>query len=144
MDKVTQEVRSLNMSRIHSKNTKPELAIRKLLFSTGYRYRLHYKLKGKPDIVFPKLKVAVFVHGCYWHGHGCKVDHIAKSNIEFWSSKITKNKERDNTNLQFLKKEGWKSFVIWECEVRKNPVIASKELIKYLSVKTVRETKRGI
>src|SRR3989344_1575669 len=95
MDKIDAATRSRNMARIKAKNTKPELLLRKLLFSSGYRYRLHYRLKGKPDIVFPKKKVAIFVNGCFWHGHGCKVDHISKSNTDFWIQKIDKNRNRD-------------------------------------------------
>lgn len=132
MDKVTVEVRSRNMARIKGKNTKPELSVRKLLTSKGYRYRIHTQLYGRPDIVFPKSKVAVFVHGCYWHGHGCKVDHISKSNVEFWNQKIARNKERDKKNLAKLRKEGWSSIILWECKIRKSVEKACKPLLRRL------------
>lgn len=143
MDKISIDIRSRNMARIKAKNTKPELTVRKLLTSKNYRYRIHYQLHGKPDIVFPKYKIAVFVHGCYWHGHGCKVDHVAKSNTDFWSSKIIRNKERDKQNKDSLIKEGWKVLTIWECDIRKNCESACAELLKFLAVKTMRETNRG-
>ena len=117
MDKVTPEVRSRNMSRIRSKNTSPELILRKLLFSKGYRFRIHYKLPGKPDIVFPKKKIAIFVHGCFWHGHGCKIDHLSKTNSEFWNVKIKNNKARDRKVVSLLRNEGWKVLIFWECKL---------------------------
>lgn len=120
------------MARIKAKNTAPELSVRKVLSSERYRYRIHYFLHGKPDIVFLQYKIAVFVHGCYWHGHGCKVDHISKSNTEFWNKKITVNKERDNGIQKLLKEEGWKVFIIWECDVRADAVEACIPLLKEL------------
>jgi DNA mismatch endonuclease, patch repair protein len=116
MDKITSEARSRNMSKIKAKNTKPELKVRSILYSQGYRYRIHYPLEGKPDIVFPKKKVAIFVNGCFWHGHGCKIDHVSKSNSEFWLNKISNNKERDKKINQNLTNEGWKVLTIWECD----------------------------
>lgn len=133
MDKINSEARSRNMSRIRSKNTDPEIKLRKHLYSQGYRYRIHYSLQGKPDIVFPKQKIAIFVHGCYWHGHGCKVDHIPKSNTEFWNNKITKNKERDKVTKKVLTKSGWKVLIIWECKILENPQASSHQIIKVLS-----------
>ncbi len=121
MDKITTEVRSRNMSKIKAKDTLPELKIRKLLYSKGYRYRIHYPLKGKPDIVFPKKKIAVFVNGCFWHGHGCKVDHISKTNSSYWNSKIAKNMNRDIQTNGFLKALGWKVITLWECEIEQDP-----------------------
>lgn len=117
MDKITPEIRSRNMSRIRSKNTKPELALRRMLFSKGYRYRIHYPLPGKPDIVFPSKKIAIFVNGCFWHGHGCKLDHISKTNSKFWNEKIKSNKKRDQINQDLIKNKRWKVIVIWECSV---------------------------
>lgn len=130
MDKITTEARSRNMSKIKAKNTKPELKIRQILYSQGYKYRIHYPLKGKPDIVFTKKKVAVFINGCFWHGHGCKLDHVSKSNSEFWDNKIKRNKNRDKLIQKTLKSEGWKIFVIWECELLPK---ALDPLLKYLS-----------
>ncbi len=112
------------MSKIRSKNTKPEMLLRKALFAIGYRYRIDYKnLPGKPDIVFPKYKTAIFVHGCFWHGHeGCKIAHIPKSNIEFWEQKISKNQERDQNNILKITSMGWKILTFWECEISKKTI----------------------
>jgi DNA mismatch endonuclease, patch repair protein len=109
------------MAAIRSKNTKPELLIRKLVFAMGYRYRLHSKkLIGKPDLVFPKLKKVIFVHGCFWHKHSCRYGRvIPKTNAKFWEDKRNGNVERDAHNLKILRKTGWEVFVIWECR-RKN------------------------
>lgn len=122
MDKITSEARSRNMSRIKAKNTNPELKVRRILYSQGYRYRIHYPLKGKPDIVFPKKKIAVFVNGCFWHGHGCKVDHISRTNSSYWNSKIAKNKRRDKQINRFLKALGWNVITLWECDIEQNPI----------------------
>lgn len=122
MDKINREARSKNMAMIGSKNTKPELIVRKEFRKLGLRYRIHYPLLGKPDIVFPSKKVSVFVHGCFWHGHGCKNDHIPKSNKKFWYSKIETNKRRDISTRKSLTKSGWKVIVIWECEIEINKV----------------------
>ena len=132
MDKISIDARSRNMAKIKAKNTKPELSIRKLLYSRNYRYRIHTSLPGKPDIVFPKHRIAVFIHGCYWHGHGCKVDHVSRSNTEFWSNKITKNKQRDKKVKNQLSSDGWRVMTIWECYVRKSPERACTKLFKLL------------
>jgi DNA mismatch endonuclease (patch repair protein) len=113
MDKISKEARSRNMASIKSKNTKPELLVRKYLFSQGLRYRIHSRLPGKPDITFPSKQIAVFIHGCFWHGHGCKLDHIPKSNNVFWQEKITKNKQRDERVSGELHNLGWITYVIW-------------------------------
>lgn len=116
-DKAT---RSYNMSQIKSKDTKPELLVRKFLFANGFRYRLHdKKLPGKPDIVLPKYKTVIFVHGCFWHGHkGCKYFVMPKTRTEWWVSKINKNKENDNINLKKLSELDWNIIQIWECELK--------------------------
>ncbi|WP_242923098.1 very short patch repair endonuclease [Pontibacter liquoris] len=116
----SKETRSYNMSRIKGKNTKPELIVRKFLFSEGYRYRLHVKeLPGKPDIVLPKYKTVINVHGCFWHGHeGCKSYVIPKTNTEWWLRKINRNKVRDDQNLVKLTQDGWKVLTIFECELK--------------------------
>ncbi|WBV59895.1 DNA mismatch endonuclease Vsr [Chryseobacterium camelliae] len=121
MDIWSKEKRTEVMSKIRSKNTKPELLLRKYLFSKGLRYRINYKkLPGKPDIVFPKYKTVVFVNGCFWHGHdNCKIAHIPKSNVEFWTNKINNNKKRDEDNLKSLLLLGWCVFIVWECEINK-------------------------
>jgi len=116
------ETRSYNMSQIKDKNTKPEMLVRKYLFSKGFRYRLHdKKLPGKPDIVLPKYNTVIFIHGCFWHGHeDCKYFVIPKSRTEWWTEKITKNKENDNKHITSLKAKGWKVLIIWECQLKKN------------------------
>ena len=112
--------RSFNMSRIKSKDTKPELIVRKFLFSQGFRYRIHDKrLLGKPDIVLPKYRYVIFVHGCFWHGHeGCRYFVSPKTRSEWWLQKITRNKERDQEHLIKLRSSGWKLITIFECELR--------------------------
>jgi DNA mismatch endonuclease (patch repair protein) len=120
MDVLTPEQRHYNMSRIHSKNTKPEIIVRKWLWKNGYRYRLHRKdLPGKPDIVFAKYKNIIFIHGCFWHRHNCKYGQKPKSNNIFWNKKLGDNVKRDNKNLKELLKTGWQVLVIWECEIMK-------------------------
>ncbi|MCK4829673.1 DNA mismatch endonuclease Vsr [bacterium] len=123
--------RSQIMGRISGKNTKPELIIRKALFSEGYRYRLHRKdLPGNPDIVFPNRKKVIFVNGCFWHGHSCKKAALPTTNKSFWEKKLTGNKERDKRNLAKLKAMGWKSMVIWQCQIKKNTLETQINKIK--------------
>lgn len=120
----TPEQRSYNMSRIHSKNTRPEELVRKFLFSQGFRYRKNdAKLPGKPDIVLPKYKAVIFVNGCFWHGHeGCRYFVWPKNNAEFWKEKITGNIQRDKHNHQLLANQGWRVIEIWECQLMKSVV----------------------
>lgn len=120
MDNRSKEARSRNMSNIPSKNTKPEETVRKYLFAQGLRYRKNVsKLPGKPDIVLPKYKTAVFVNGCFWHGHeGCKYFVPPKTNTEFWYAKFKYNQERDERNYQKLRDLGWRILILWECEIR--------------------------
>ncbi|HYG38088.1 MAG TPA: very short patch repair endonuclease [Cytophagales bacterium] len=114
------EVRSYNMSQIKSKDTKPEILVRKFLFSKGFRYRINYKkLPGTPDIVLPKLKTVIFIHGCFWHGHeGCRYFVIPKTRTKFWTEKISTNISRDKTAEEKLVADGWKILKIWECELK--------------------------
>lgn len=116
------EIRSFNMSQIKGKDTKPEILVRKFLFSNGIRYRLHdKKLPGKPDMVFPKYKKVVFIHGCFWHGHeNCKYFVVPKTRTEWWLNKINSNKKKDTESVYALKKQGWKVITIWECELKPN------------------------
>lgn len=127
------ETRSYNMSRIRAKDTKPEILVRKFLFSKGFRFRLHHKkLPGKPDIVLPKYRTAIFVHGCFWHGHdGCAYYVIPKSNRDFWVRKIKGNKENDKRNLYKLIGDGWKVITIFECQLK--PKTKQKTLNELLS-----------
>ncbi len=112
--------RSYNMSQIKGKNTKPEMLVRKYIFSNGFRYKLHdKKLPGKPDIVFPKIRTVIFVHGCFWHGHeNCKYFVVPKTKTDWWLSKINRNKQNDLENLSKLKNEGWDVITIFECELK--------------------------
>lgn len=112
------------MSQIRSKNTKPELVVRKYLFSKGFRYRLHSKaLPGKPDIVLPKYKTVIFVHGCFWHGHeDCKYFVLPKTKADWWLNKITRNKKLDTEHNKELRLTGWNVIVLFECEL-KNRII---------------------
>jgi len=131
----TKEVRSYNMSQIRSKNTKPELVVRKYLFAKGYRYRLHSKaLPGKPDIALPKYRTVIFIHGCFWHGHeGCKYFVIPKTRTEWWLNKISRNKQLDAENESKLKKSKWKIITIYECELNKDRIDSTlKSIIKKL------------
>ena len=118
MDKLTPAQRHLCMSHIHSKDTKPELLVRRWLWSHGYRYRLNLKgVPGKPDIVMRSYHAAIFVNGCFWHGHeGCC--KIPQTNREFWVNKIQRNQERDRQNYQILQENGWHVIVIWECQLK--------------------------
>ena len=119
-DILSKEKRSWNMSRIRSGNTKPEIAVRRTLHVLGYRFRLHRKdLPGKPDIVLPKYKTVIFVHGCFWHRHeNCRYSYNPKSRAKFWQDKFTANIERDKRSAADLKMLGWRQLVIWECETR--------------------------
>ena len=111
------------MKNDKSKNTKPELAIRKILYSKGYRYKIHHKkLPGKPDIVLTKLKTIINVHGCYWHYHGCEKSCIPKTRSEYWLARLEANKSRDFFNKQKLIKLGWKVIDLWECTLNKNNI----------------------
>lgn len=120
MDKHTPEQRHRNMAAVKGKNTKPEIAIRKLLHAQGYRFRLHRKdLPGTPDIVLPKYKIAIFINGCFWHQHeNCKHAALPSTRREFWQAKLTANKQRDACNLAALRALGYTTLTIWECEIK--------------------------
>ncbi len=120
-DNHSPEVRSYNMSRIRSKETKPEEKVRKYLFSQGFRYRKNVKsLPGCPDIVLPKYRTVIFVHGCFWHMHECARFRWPASNKEYWEPKIRRNAERDRINQEKLRADGWDVVVIWECDIKKH------------------------
>lgn len=129
MDVHDKETRSYNMSQIKGKNTKPEIIVRKYLFSKGFRYRINVKsLPGSPDIVLKKYNTAIFINGCFWHGHeGCKYFVWPKTRKEFWQEKIQSNIQRDNKNIALLKDEGWNVITIWECELKKDKVQSTLE-----------------
>ena len=117
---MTSEARSRNMAAIKSKNTKPEIEVRKILHEMGYRFRLHRKdLPGNPDIVLPKYKTAIFVNGCFWHQHeGCKYACLPKTKTDFWKKKLEGNKKRDKVKQSQLNELGWKIINVWECEIK--------------------------
>jgi DNA mismatch endonuclease (patch repair protein) len=123
---MTTAERSERMARIRSKDTKPELLVRRLLHRLGYRYRLHRRdLPGVPDLAFPGRKKVVFVHGCFWHAHdGCKVANQPKTRQPFWQSKFERNKKRDRANQRSLKQDGWEVCVVWECETKNREQLA--------------------
>lgn len=133
-DIFTKEKRSAIMAKVKSKNTGPEIKVRKFLFSKGFRFRVNDKrYPGTPDIVLPKYKTIIFVHGCFWHGHeGCSLGKLPKSRIEYWKTKIENNKKRDSRVREQLEADGWKVIVIWHCQLRteKAASVALEELIK--------------
>ena len=114
------KTRSYNMSRIRSENTKPEMLVRKFLHTNGFRYSLHKKtLPGKPDIVLPKYKTIIFIHGCFWHGHAnCKYFVVPKTRTKWWLNKIAANKANDEKAVKALRKDGWKVITVWECRLK--------------------------
>jgi len=128
-DFLSKAERSLRMSRIRGKNTKPEMLLRKKLHGMGFRYRLHGRLlPGKPDVVLPKFRAVVFVHGCFWHHHqDCKVANDPKSNSDFWQKKFEANVSRDRLNETRLENLGWRVFIVWECELVPNRISATLE-----------------
>lgn len=120
VDSLTPEKRSEVMARVRSKNSRPELAVRKIVFAFGYRYRLHARtLPGCPDLVFRPRRKVIFVHGCFWHRHAnCILARMPKSHIDFWTTKLEGNRKRDERNKRALAREGWKVLTIWECQLR--------------------------
>jgi DNA mismatch endonuclease (patch repair protein) len=128
MDRVTPETRSAIMARIRGKNTKPELIVRSLAHGLGFRYRLHQNgLPGKPDLVFAGRKKIIFVNGCFWHWHQrCGAFRPSKSRIDYWESKLTRNRERDICNGRELRRLGWKVLTIWECQVHDTPKLEGR------------------
>ncbi len=120
-DTLTKEQRHKNMAAIHSSSTKPELKLRLALWSLGFRYRVNDKrLPGTPDIVLPKYRTVIFVHGCFWHGHkDCKYYTVPKTHTEFWTAKITRNQQRDQEVWRQLEAKGWYVIIVWECELKK-------------------------
>ena len=123
------KTRSYNMSRIRSTDTKPELLVRKFLHAQGYRYKLHDKtLPGKPDLVLPKYRTLIFIHGCFWHGHAnCKYYKVPQTRTGWWLNKINTNKANDAKAVKALKKEGWKVILVWSCKLQKRNYINTFE-----------------
>ncbi|WP_223479355.1 very short patch repair endonuclease [Oricola indica] len=127
--------RSRQMALIKAKDTKPEMIVRRAAHRLGYRFRLHRRdLPGNPDLVFPKRRAVIFVHGCFWHGHDCKRGaRIPKTRTDYWLSKIARNKERDKTSIDALEADGWRVLVIWECELRDASAL-DRRLVDFLSL----------
>lgn len=144
VDRIGKEHRSWNMSRIRGKNTSPELLVRSLLHRLGYRFRLHRRdLPGKPDIILPKHKAVVFVHGCFWHRHSrCKYAYTPKSNLEFWRDKFHGNVQRDRVTARRLRKLGWRVIVVWECQTADAKELAER-LTRALSWSVVKGPARS-
>ena len=136
MDSLTPERRSENMANIRAKGMKPEMFVRRLVHSMGYRYRLHQKdLPGKPDLVFSSRNKVIFVHGCFWHQHcneDCKIMRKPKSNKDYWLPKLERNVERDKAHKQALENSGWNVLVVWECEIKKDEWL-TKRLSDFLT-----------
>ena len=134
LDKLSPKRRSENMRRIQSKDTSPELLVRRMVFGLGFRYRLHDpQLPGKPDLVFRRVKKIIEVRGCFWHQHvNCIDSHIPKSRIDYWLPKLERNVARDHSNTRLLKQMGWRVFVVWECEI-KNTSTLEKRIVKFLT-----------
>lgn len=127
-DVVTPEQRSRNMSKIKGKNTKPEMIVRSMCHELGLRYRLHRKdLPGTPDLVFPKRRLCLFVHGCFWHRHpGCKYSYTPKSRLDYWLPKLAKNVERDMKAKRALEISGWRVSIIWECQTKNRDILRAE------------------
>lgn len=131
MDTRTPEQRHRIMAAVKSRDTGPELAVRRLLFAAGYRYRLHVAtLPGRPDIVLSKWRAAIFVHGCFWHGHACRKGRLPKSRRAFWTAKIRRNRERERTSRSALRKDGWRVLVVWQCELRQPRLL--EKMLRFL------------
>lgn len=130
----TSPQRSRMMSAIRGKNTQPELVLRRALFSAGFRYRLHEcKLPGSPDLVFPKFKAVIFVHGCFWHRHpSCRYATIPKTNVDFWTLKFERNVERDTRNIVALSEAGWRVAIVWECALKSSPDDVCEKAVSWL------------
>ena len=121
------------MSAIRGKDTKPEMIVRRAIHSAGYRYRLHRRdLPGTPDLVFPRLKAVIFVHGCFWHHHGCSNSSLPKVRAQFWKDKLLRNRRRDAENHSKLILEGWKERVLWECELSQSKLDATLRWLRGL------------
>lgn len=133
MDTLTRTERSKRMALIRGKNTKPELFVRKIARSCGYRFRTHVSdLPGKPDLVFAKRRKVIFVHGCYWHRHpGCHLARLPKSKLRFWLPKLTQNRQRDLKNIARLRRARWGVSVIWECQL-KNPTVLARRIRRFV------------
>lgn len=152
-DIVNPAVRSRMMAGISGKDTRPELLVRKLLFARGFRYQLHKKgLPGKPDLVFPRYRAVVFIHGCFWHGHGCRLFKWPQSHKMFWRKKITGNRAVDERNYKALRDNGWRVLTVWECAVKGKARLSHELLVDMIEnwlcscnkTKEIPARKRGV
>jgi DNA mismatch endonuclease, patch repair protein len=141
-DNRTTQQRSQTMQAVHGKDTLPEWIVRRLIHREGYRYRLHpAKLPGKPDIVFPRLRKAIFVHGCFWHAHGCQYGQPPKSRLEYWLPKLEANRARDEAKEAQLRALGWSVLIVWQCETREPDALLPK-LLRFLNELTSPDCER--
>lgn len=132
-DRLTAQQRSELMSKIKGKDTAPEMIVRRIVHGLGFRYRLHRKnLPGKPDLAFSARRKVIFVHGCFWHGHGCKIGKLPKSRPEFWRPKIEGNRRRDEATLAGLARAGWVSLIVWQCETKDLSALRNK-IVEFLT-----------
>ena len=132
-DRLTIEQRSNLMRRVRGKDTAPELIVRRLAHAAGFRFRLHRKdLPGKPDLCFPSRRKAMFVHGCFWHGHGCKIGRLPKSRPEYWQPKIARNRERDTAAVAALAALGWRVLTVWQCQTKDRQALLQR-IVEFLS-----------
>ena len=126
-DRLDSAARSRLMSKVRAKDTRPELIVRRTAHHLGYRFRLHRRdLPGTPDLVFPRHRAAIFVHGCFWHGHGCSKGRLPKSRLDYWAPKIEANRKRDDTTLARLQGAGWRVLTIWQCETSDREALAAR------------------
>lgn len=137
IDRVSETQRSYIMSRVRSKDTAPELTVRRLLHRLGYRFRLHAgHLPGRPDLWFPARRKVIFVHGCFWHGHDCPYGRLPKSRVEYWEDKIATNRRRDLERICQLSADGWSALVVWQCQTRDTPGLTAT-LVEFLGPRRV-------
>jgi DNA mismatch endonuclease (patch repair protein) len=136
VDPLSAKQRSAFMANIRGKNTRPELAVRRALHGLGYRFRVHYQnLPGRPDVAFPARQKAIFVHGCFWHHHpGCPFAHIPKTRSDYWTEKFSRNRERDAKNQTLAAQRGWRTLVVWECELHDSCRVV-KRITRFLGPK---------
>ena len=140
----TPEQRSYNMSRIKGRDTQPEKTLRSLLHRNGLRFRIHDKrLPGHPDIVLPKYRSVIFVHGCFWHRHpGCRYASVPETRSAFWNEKFSRNVERDRRNVFLLEEAGWNTIIVWECELKKDPAVVLENTLAFLRNRPKRISER--
>ncbi|WP_447727205.1 very short patch repair endonuclease [Sphingomonas koreensis] len=144
VDRLTPDQRRLNMSRVRGKDTRPEMIIRRLLHSLGFRFRLHRRdLPGRPDIVLPRYRAAIFVHGCFWHGHDCSLFRMPATRTDFWAAKIAANRRRDGDAVAGLHDIGWRSLLIWECALRGRGRLPAEKLTDRITALILGDTPFG-